>query len=380
MRQTVVGVFDRYASAKQAAQQLRDSGFGDSVFLTDDVSAAPGAGRASTAESDDGGVLAHVRKFFAGLFSGDDESETRPYAEALRRGGGVVKVEVGEDDQLEIARQALEAAGAVNIDERASEWRASGWREGTSLRSEEPSSMASSASSQAASATDELAADASTPRGSGRPAGNEDEQVIPVVKEDLQVGKRAVQKGGVRVYARTVDRPVNESVDLRSEHADVQRHPVDRPASESDLRDLGERTFEVREMAEEPVVAKQARVVEEVVVGKTTEQRSEQISDSVRSTEVQVEPLRSDSTAEGNRGGHGDRAHFDANYGSSGGRWEDYEPAYRYGDAVRADARYSGRSWDQIEPDVRRDWEGRNAGPWERFKDAVRHGWERVTD
>lgn len=45
MRPTVVGVFDKYAAAQRAAQQLRDSGFSDSVFVTDEIQeASPDAG------------------------------------------------------------------------------------------------------------------------------------------------------------------------------------------------------------------------------------------------------------------------------------------------------------------------------------------------
>ena len=54
-----------------------------------------------------------------------------------------------------------------------------------------------------------------------------------------------------------------------------------------------ERTIEVEERGEEAVVSKEARVVEEVVVRKEAEQRTETISDTVRKTEVDVEDERS---------------------------------------------------------------------------------------
>ena len=58
----------------------------------------------------------------------------------------------------------------------------------------------------------------------------------------------------------------------------------------------------------------------------------------------------------------------------------EYAPAYQYGSTVGGDARYSGRDWSAIEPDIRRDWETSHRGSaWENFKDAVRHGWESVT-
>jgi hypothetical protein len=47
--------------------------------------------------------------------------------------------------------------------------------------------------------------------------------------------------------------------------------------------------MEVRERTEVPVVQKQARVVEEVQIGKEARERTETIRDKVHKTEVQVE-------------------------------------------------------------------------------------------
>jgi hypothetical protein len=70
----------------------------------------------------------------------------------------------------------------------------------------------------------------------------------------------------------------------------------------------------------------------------------------------------------------------DGSLGSSGSGYDEYEPAYRYGYDLASDKRYSGRQWDDIEADARRDWEGAHPGSaWERFKASVRHAWERVT-
>jgi hypothetical protein len=107
---------------------------------------------------------------------------------------------------------------------------------------------------------------------------------------------------------------------------------------------------------------------------------------------VEVEPLqaaRSGSSTQGvaaastatDDDGTRFRRHFDANFASGGSRFEDYEPAYQYGRSMSDDPRYSVRDWDASEPDLRRNWEARYPGSaWERFKAAVRHGWERMTD
>ena len=121
------------------------------------------------------------------------------------------------------------------------------------------------------------------------------ETVIPVTEENLVVGKREVDRGGVRVYRRVVEEPVTESVNLREEHVVVDRRPVDRAVTDADLRS-GDRTIELTETAEEAVVGKTARVVEEVRVGKEATDRTETVRDTVRRTEVEVEQIDSTST------------------------------------------------------------------------------------
>jgi uncharacterized protein (TIGR02271 family) len=93
----------------------------------------------------------------------------------------------------------------------------------------------------------------------------------------------------VRVFTRVSQTPVQEQVQLREEHATIERRPVDRPATEADLAAFKEGSIEVRETAEEPVISKTARVVEEVVVGKEATERTETIDDIVRRTEVEVD-------------------------------------------------------------------------------------------
>ncbi|MDQ6627799.1 MAG: YsnF/AvaK domain-containing protein, partial [Pseudomonadota bacterium] len=116
------------------------------------------------------------------------------------------------------------------------------------------------------------------------------------VEEELHIGKRAVARGGVRIFTRMTEVPVEESVRLREEHADVQRRTVDRPATEADLAAFKEGSIEVREMAEEAVVSKSARVVGEVEVGKTATERDETVRDTVRKTKVDVEQIDGGST------------------------------------------------------------------------------------
>ncbi len=74
------------------------------------------------------------------------------------------------------------------------------------------------------------------------------------------------------------------------------------------------------------------------------------------------------------------RMHHGETYGDQ--NFDEYEPAYRYGWDVGSSGRYRGRKWNDIEPELRSDWERRypTGGAWERFKSAVRRGWERTSD
>jgi uncharacterized protein (TIGR02271 family) len=118
----------------------------------------------------------------------------------------------------------------------------------------------------------------------------EGQTAIPVVEEEVAIGKREVERGGVRVRTEVQERPVEEQVRLREEHVTVDRRPVDRPASQADINRAQQGgTFEVREKAEEAVVQKNPRVVEEVVVGKEATQRTETVRETARKTDVHVE-------------------------------------------------------------------------------------------
>jgi len=127
----------------------------------------------------------------------------------------------------------------------------------------------------------------------------EGELAIPVVEEELRVGTREVESGGVRVDTRVEETPVEEQVTLREERVHVDRRPVDRPASDADFDRVQEGAVEVRERREEAVVDKQARVVEEVVINRDVEERTETIRDTVRRTDVDVDetPGRTSTTS-----------------------------------------------------------------------------------
>lgn len=74
------------------------------------------------------------------------------------------------------------------------------------------------------------------------------------------------------------------------------------------------------------------------------------------------------------------RSHWEKTYSYTGGTFQDYDPAYRYGESMAGNPGYKDKPWEAAEPDLRSSWESNNPqSSWDKFKDAVREGWERVT-
>lgn len=124
----------------------------------------------------------------------------------------------------------------------------------------------------------------------------EDEISIPIIEEQLAVGKREVQRGGVNVRTTMTEKPVQETVSLREEKVTVERHAVNRPVDANAADAFKEGTFDVTTKTEVPVVAKEARVVEEVVVGKEMTEHTETVRDTVKRTDVEVDEINTTDT------------------------------------------------------------------------------------
>jgi len=277
---TITAFFDSRSDAQDAVDRLISAGID-----RDRIRLVPGAERDTPNPSypDSGTGFWEALK---DLFIPDEDRYT--YAEGLRRGGYLVTVRA-TDDEYERAIDILDDEGTIDIDERQDAWRAEGWTGysgAAGLDTTSPSTMTGTRSTGIGSTG--FASDRTGLTGTTR---DTNEEVIPVVEEELRVGKRDVSHGRVRVRSYVVETPVTESVELRDERVRVERRPVDRPASAGDevFRD---RTIELEERGEEAVIAKDARVREELVVKKDVGSRTETVSDTVRRTEVDVKDER----------------------------------------------------------------------------------------
>lgn len=242
MSRTITALFDSRADAQASADSLRQLGIdADDIHIHDNTSQTSETGH------EDRGLWATIKN----AFLPDEDRQT--YEEGVRRGGFLLTADVDET-QADQAIRVLDSANTVDVNERSGQWRAEGWN------------------APATGTMDRVT-----------------EERIPVVEEKLQVGKREVERGGARVRSYVTEVPVHEQLRLREERVRVGRRPVDRPLSEADGDALRERSVNVTAMSEEPVIAKAARVVEEVVVSKEAGERTEEVDETVRRTQVDVD-------------------------------------------------------------------------------------------
>ncbi len=117
------------------------------------------------------------------------------------------------------------------------------------------------------------------------------EEVVPVVEEQVAIGKRVAEHGrNINVTTHVVKERVSDDVHLRDETVSVDKRPVNRAVSSSDADALfKERSVSMTERDEEAVVGKKAVVTDEVVVKKTAEDRVEHVDETARRTEVDVD-------------------------------------------------------------------------------------------
>jgi uncharacterized protein (TIGR02271 family) len=315
----VVGLVDNYEEAQDIIRDFKNEGIdpqGVHVLKSEDED-----------REDRVGLWERIKSFFGADTS---EQDVDYYAEGVSRKGVVVSAEV-PDNLVDRAVRIMSDHGAVDIDKRASEWKESGW--------------------------------------TGYRTGRQEERTIPVAEEEVKIGKREVSRGGVRVYTTVTETPIEEDVTLREERAKVERRRVDKPATEAAFK---ETSIEMEEKAEEAVVSKQARVKEEVIVGKQPTERTERVRETARRTNVEVERQ--------GMGPHDDdfRRNFQSQYSKQGERYDTYSPAYQYGSTLSTMSTYKGKDWSEIEQNVHKDWESRHPGTWEKFKDSIRYGWDKA--
>ena len=271
----VVALYETRAEAQLAMDKLTAAGLAEGAHISDHTTGAAATG-ATMAE--DEGIWSSIKKLFV------PEEEATGYAEGLRRGHALLIVHPTAATREHVI-DLLDSTNPIDFDNKVEEWRGAGWTGGAAT-----TGMAATTMATTTTATTGVTGAALTGQ-TATTAGLAGEDRLEVMEERLRVGKRDVSRGGMRVRSYIVERPVEESVTLREESIHLDRRPVDRALAPGEAA-FQDRTVELTATAEEAIVAKQARVVEEISLRKDATERTETIHDTVRHTEVEIEDTR----------------------------------------------------------------------------------------
>jgi hypothetical protein len=200
---TIVAAFRDNSDAQAAAQELQSQGINrDDIYIQ--------SGQANRSVSSGTGKTQHhggIIGWFKSIFSDEHDSDRTSYEKALGDGYVLLRVDARED-QLDSVADVLDRHSPIDVHQ------------------ETGNAQAYAAANAAGAGT---ASTAAAGTGSAQPRS------IPVVEEDLQVGKRRILRGGVRVYSRVVEKPVEERVNLQDDRVRVDRQRVNRAATDTDF-------------------------------------------------------------------------------------------------------------------------------------------------
>lgn len=234
MSTTIIAMYDNAAKAEKVVNEIVNAG-----ISRDQVEVLSGNGN---------GASSLIGKLSE---QGVEKDEAAVYADAIGKGRSMVTVQA-PDERADETFEMMNDLGAQDLDELLAEAEASQEQEET-------------------------------------------EETVPVVEEQVSIGKRKVMRGGVRVTSTVTERPVQETLRLREEKVEVEQTSADRKLSPQEAeKAFAQKTVELAETAEEAVISKEARVVEEVSLRKSAAEREETVQAKARRTDVKVEELEAE--------------------------------------------------------------------------------------
>jgi len=439
MQHTLVAVFDNRTDAQSAMNELLSSGFtrtdvrlstGDEATdLTGDLStgsdsiSATRANELDRSPDGDTGITASIKNFFSDLFGSDNAEHASRYEGALSQGHHVLTLTADSLPEVERAADIVERYGPTDIDETSSGTpgmtssmsagamglaAGAGLQQSSSMSSQSASSSMSSSSVQAAAIPEldnpgdrkifqQQSLNQAEPMGTTyqEPQGTSgltatggtslqgstlQENSIQGSSLDGTVNSGTTPMGGSALGAAAA----SSGGSLNATGAGSQQRNT--ALAGSDTTGLGS-TGSASGSGSGSLSGSSS--LDKQRSGTRIFSRERSDSGSAMGSSSSSTPssglAASSSTGMGIDDDSYFRQHFNSTYSATGGKYDDYLPAYSYGSDMARNDRYTNRAWDDVETDLRSDWDTRNASgadqsTWEKMKSAVRAGWDRITN
>ncbi|MBA5638031.1 hypothetical protein H3H37_13300 [Duganella sp. LX20W] len=335
MTHTLAAVFEHRTDANYARDALISAGFDSHNIQLSDAASAGGASRqfdttASPGATDDN-FFDSVRHFFGRLF-GTEHDDQRMYAEAIRRGHVVLTVSAASREQAERAAGIVQAFGPADMGQQRAREDA-GQRSGASPdlhqsgmgapQGEQAQRGAAPSASGETRWTDTQSASGEAPWTGTSSASGDTSWAGKPPSSGVPPAGHASQQGGAMAGS-------------------MQRASSDAPLP-----------------GEGGEVGGATRIYPHPNQDSLNIQRGDDFGDSEETYF---------------------RSHWTETFSYTGGTYQEYDPAYRYGASMANSTTYQGSAWDDVEPALREEWQRTYPeSRWEKFKEAVKAGWDRMT-
>jgi hypothetical protein len=383
MRQTVVGVYDGYADACSAQRALTEAGISQadiSIYATSPSTSSTGGPRVYAPGGVDvrreRPVFDQLEQLFSRLFErGAYPPETEDYREVIRRGGAIVSVDTSEV-QTDLACDVMRRTGAADIEERAKAWHA---------RADEASARAR----ESAMGSEE------PPMTSAQQQSRAQEQPMPttgaasVTQTDTLARAPSASVGGPATTSSTAAPGSALQAGATSTPLGSQLGGQLEGYTEATRVESAQRGLSSGIPGDASEIADGASAHAPLGSGANLSSSDNEQRDDAADASTPVQATGTgyagdpgmDALADDSSYDEEFRRDYDSRYANTNAPYDDYHRAYTHGATFANDERYRGREWPDVEASAREHWESRYPeSTWERFKAAVRHGWERVTE
>lgn len=359
-KKAVVGLYKSETEVQNAIKELLASDFSrDRIFTKTDPEKSQymidSSGTLVGSDSIGRSLMEEtgIGEFFRALVGKDDEkNRANAYTHAVSEGHIILQVNANTDEEADRASQIMNSYDLIDIDE---------YSLSLSNRMEGEAGMTTVPSYLQRGATEVVTGGASETSASSRPSGT------------------AMSADSAESDMAGLPPNVDDNIEVTREFDDLQKgKPKDQRASAQQP---------MSSQGAGGMMSSPASGISGAGVSSTTSTPSdaERSSTMTRPTETDRSTTRQSAETRMSGGAHNIpedaefQSHWQHSYWTSGGSYDDYAPAYRYGADYADNDTNPNHQWADVEMRLRNEWEAYNSqetNSWEKNKDAILYGWE----